>query len=132
MAGRYIVETVKALESGFERGGVILGRVREGSIELDNGWLTLDLMVPSAHDGAQAIGALTVRALSPGPVPLAFTSSVAISGYGFYWPELALWPLAFVTLLVVTVAARDLPDYFIEWPQRGMTRFLYRADIHLP
>ena len=29
---------------------------------------------------------------------------IAISGYGFYWPELALWPLAFVTLLVVTVA----------------------------
>jgi len=24
---------------------------------------------------------------------------------------------------------RDLPDYFIEWPSRGMTRFLYRADI---
>ena len=25
---------------------------------------------------------------------------------------------------------RDIPDYFFEWPQRGMTRFLYRADIH--
>jgi hypothetical protein len=32
-------------------------------------------------------------------------------------------------LLVAAVAARDLPDYFNEWPQRGMTRFLYRADI---
>jgi len=33
-------------------------------------------------------------------------------------------------LLVAVIAARDLPDYFYEWPQRGMTRFLYRADIH--
>jgi hypothetical protein len=32
-------------------------------------------------------------------------------------------------ILVVAVAVRDLPDYFVEWPQRGMTRFLYRADI---
>jgi hypothetical protein len=32
-------------------------------------------------------------------------------------------------LLVASVAARDLPDYFREWPQRGMTRFLYRADV---
>ncbi len=33
-------------------------------------------------------------------------------------------------LLIASVAIRDLPDYFQEWPQRGMTRFLYRADIH--
>ncbi len=33
MAGRYIVETVKALESGFERGGVILGRVLSSDLE---------------------------------------------------------------------------------------------------
>ncbi len=32
-------------------------------------------------------------------------------------------------ILLVSIAARDLPDYFYEWPQRGMTRFLYRADI---
>lgn len=31
--------------------------------------------------------------------------------------------------LVLSVALRDLPDYFVEWPQRGMVRFLYRADI---
>ena len=29
---------------------------------------------------------------------------ILVSGYGFHWPELALWPLAFLTLLVVTVA----------------------------
>ncbi len=39
----------------------------------------------------------------------------------------ATYVVAFV--LVAAIAARDLPDYFIEWPQRGMTRFLYRADI---
>jgi 4-amino-4-deoxy-L-arabinose transferase-like glycosyltransferase len=32
-------------------------------------------------------------------------------------------------LLLITIAWRDLPDYFVEWPSRGMTRFLYRADI---
>ncbi|MCL4266647.1 MAG: glycosyltransferase family 39 protein [Anaerolineae bacterium] len=33
-------------------------------------------------------------------------------------------------LLVATIAIRDLPDYFETWPQRGMVRFLYRADLH--
>jgi 4-amino-4-deoxy-L-arabinose transferase-like glycosyltransferase len=32
-------------------------------------------------------------------------------------------------ILLAAIAARDIPDYFYEWPQRGMTRFLYRADI---
>lgn len=32
-------------------------------------------------------------------------------------------------LLGGSVAARDLPDYFQHWPERGMVRFLYRADI---
>ncbi len=36
---------------------------------------------------------------------------------------------AFAILLVGSIAARDLPDYFVEWPSRGMVRFLYRADI---
>ena len=27
-----------------------------------------------------------------------------VSGYGFHWPEIALWPLAFVTLVVLSVA----------------------------
>ena len=31
---------------------------------------------------------------------------------------------------MVTIARRDLPDYFETWPQRGMVRFLYRADLH--
>jgi 4-amino-4-deoxy-L-arabinose transferase-like glycosyltransferase len=32
-------------------------------------------------------------------------------------------------LLVGLVAQRDLRDYFRVWPERGMVRFLYRADI---
>lgn len=31
-------------------------------------------------------------------------------------------------LLLIMIAWRDLPDYFSEWPQRGLVRFLYRAD----
>lgn len=38
------------------------------------------------------------------------------------------WGLAL--LLLVSIGWRDLPDYFHEWPQRGLVRFLYRADIH--
>ena len=33
-------------------------------------------------------------------------------------------------LLFVATAARDLPDYFVEWPARGMVRFLYHADAN--
>ncbi len=32
-------------------------------------------------------------------------------------------------LLLSVVAWRDLTDYYLVWPERGMTRFLYRADI---
>lgn len=31
--------------------------------------------------------------------------------------------------LIGWVAARDLPAYFVEWPQSSMVRFLYRADL---
>ena len=34
-----------------------------------------------------------------------------------------------VTGFLVTNAWRDLRAYFVEWPQRGMTRFLYRGDF---
>jgi 4-amino-4-deoxy-L-arabinose transferase-like glycosyltransferase len=32
------------------------------------------------------------------------------------------------TIFLATNATRDLRDYFVAWPQRGMVRFLYRAD----
>jgi 4-amino-4-deoxy-L-arabinose transferase-like glycosyltransferase len=37
--------------------------------------------------------------------------------------------LAAIFALIGLTAARDLTAYFQEWPQRGMVRFLYRADI---
>jgi len=37
--------------------------------------------------------------------------------------------ILFAIILILSTAGRDLPDYFQEWPNRGMTRFLYRADI---
>lgn len=40
------------------------------------------------------------------------------------------WRVGLALLFLGSVAARDWPDYFGEWPQRGMVRFLYRADIH--
>lgn len=42
--------------------------------------------------------------------------------------RLPLAGLAAVLLFGAT-AARDLPDYFVEWPSRGMVRFLYHADV---
>jgi hypothetical protein len=48
--------------------------------------------------------------------------------YGF---SSAIIRCSFVVLTVVfltTNAVRDLRDYFITWPARGMVRFLYRAD----
>ncbi|MCB8987523.1 MAG: hypothetical protein H6661_07225 [Ardenticatenaceae bacterium] len=32
--------------------------------------------------------------------------------------------------LLLTLGWRDGQDYFVNWPERGMVRFLYRADIH--
>ncbi len=41
------------------------------------------------------------------------------------------WRWTTIPLCVLTfalVAGRDLPDYFVTWPQSSMVRFLYRAD----
>ncbi|PIE81707.1 MAG: hypothetical protein CSA11_03400 [Chloroflexi bacterium] len=47
---------------------------------------------------------------------------------------LGRWQTRFVALLglvlVASIAVRDWPDYFANWPERGMVRFLYRADYH--
>ncbi len=42
-------------------------------------------------------------------------------------PRGVVWVTA--VLLVGLIAWRDLPAYFVEWPNRGLTRLLYRADI---
>ncbi|NKQ34353.1 MAG: phospholipid carrier-dependent glycosyltransferase [Chloroflexi bacterium] len=41
----------------------------------------------------------------------------------------SLLATALGVLLLLSIITRDLPDYFVEWPSRGMVRFLYRADI---
>jgi 4-amino-4-deoxy-L-arabinose transferase-like glycosyltransferase len=41
-----------------------------------------------------------------------------------------LLPVLSAFLLILALAWRDLPAYFQIWPDRGMTRFLYRADLH--
>jgi len=50
------------------------------------------------------------------------------------WRFKQRWKTAVIILLalilVLSIAARDWPDYFVNWPNRGMVRFLYRADIH--
>jgi 4-amino-4-deoxy-L-arabinose transferase-like glycosyltransferase len=61
-------------------------------------------------------------------------AAVPLWGLGTRDWRLGRWKTAVVTLLalvfVVSVAARDWPDYFVNWPERGMVRFLYRADLH--
>ncbi|MEM7330811.1 MAG: hypothetical protein AAF490_01875 [Chloroflexota bacterium] len=39
--------------------------------------------------------------------------------------------LVLIPLILLTsfVAVRDWPDYFVDWSERGLVRFLYRADI---
>lgn len=49
---------------------------------------------------------------------------------GQWFQERKIIPVAIGLILIFSVAVRDWSDYFVEWPQRGMTRFLYRADIH--
>lgn len=46
-----------------------------------------------------------------------------------YRPVIRLAVTAVALFLLAIVAWRDLPDYYIAWSGRGMTRFLYRADI---
>jgi general secretion pathway protein D len=63
--------------------------VMEGTIEVDDGWMTLDLMVSDSREEAQTVGALTVRAFGAGPVPLAFTSAGAVAADGSLIPVAA-------------------------------------------
>ena len=71
------------------------------SAVLDNSNLVKKVAFPREILPLSVVGVALVDFLLQSVVLLAF---IAISGYGFNWPELALWPLAFVTLVAATVA----------------------------
>lgn len=72
-------------------------------------------------------------------VPAASLSHTILAQPAVYilWalPLLSLWhwrkeaALITAVLLITLNAWRDLPAYFVEWPNRGNVRLLYRADI---
>lgn len=78
---------------------------------------------------------ISVPPASLGHTILAQPAVYLIVALPVYWlshvlPKERTWAAYLAALiLLVAIAARDLPDYYYEWPQRGMTRFLYRADI---
>ncbi len=68
---------------------------------LDNANLVKKVAFPHEILPLSAVGVALVDFLLQSVVLILY---ILLSGYGFHLPELALWPLAFVTLLVVTVA----------------------------
>ena len=85
--------------------------------------------------GGISPGFISVPPASLGHTILAQAAVYMLAALPIWWlanhwfKKRQIVPIAIAVLLVVAIAARDLPDYFREWPQRGMTRFLYRADI---
>ena len=81
---------------------------------------------------------ISVPPASLGHTILALPAVFILAAVPIGWLEIGDWRLgrwktAVITLLafvlVFSIAARDLPDYFVNWQERGMVRFLYRADF---
>jgi ABC-2 type transport system permease protein len=68
---------------------------------LDNANLVKKVAFPREILPLSVVGVALVDFVLQSAVLLVF---ILVSGYGFHWPELALWPLAAVTLVVLTVA----------------------------
>jgi general secretion pathway protein D len=59
------------------------------SIDQTRGWISLEIVVTSAIEAGQAVAALQVQALDPGPVPLVFSTNGAVSANGTAMPVAA-------------------------------------------
>ncbi len=82
------------------------------------------LSVPPASLGHTILAQPAVYLLAALPVGVLWSAaSIRYQRWGTILGGVA------AVLLVGSVAVRDLPAYFVEWPERGMVRFLYRADI---
>lgn len=106
----------RLVEKGWRRrwppaGGALLG------LWLVAGLSPAFLSVPPASLGHTILAQPAVYMLLAVPVVVVHS----------WWGERMAW----VAMVVVVsgVAVRDLPDYFVEWPERGQVRFLYRAEI---
>ncbi len=81
-------------------------------------------------------GFISVPAASLGHTILAQPAVYLLLALPFWWmvrvsPRGRTFIPALLALaLLGSIAVRDLSDYFTIWPERGMTRFLYRADLH--
>lgn len=94
------------------------------------------ISVPAASLGHTILAQPAVYLLAALPVGVAFevylTGKAAAPENPTWYQQVAGSRWLFVVLavlLVGSIAVRDTADYFVEWPSRGMTRFLYRADI---
>ncbi len=87
------------------------------------------ISVPAASLGHTIVAQSAIYILVALPLlGLERLSTQSPQGRGF---RSYLHPLTILAglLLILAIAWRDWPDYFLEWPSRGMTRFLYRAEI---
>lgn len=64
--------------------------------------------------------------------PTIFMLTALPLGWLMKWkrPFVPALALSLSLLLLASLGWRDGLDYFVNWPERGMVRFLYRADIH--
>lgn len=80
------------------------------------------LSVPPASLGHTIVAQPATYLLAALPVAI-------LAGRGQQRARRSLLAAGVALLFILSVAARDLPDYFQAWPSRGNVRFLYHADL---